>query len=89
MAASRDRRASIIDDEAEDVDEVTLDASGETGLLVPLEDAPALATSIRTLIDNPSLAARLAESGRNAYEENFTEAAIVRCYLDFFEQVRA
>ena len=32
MAASRDRRASIIDDEAEDVDEVTLDASGETGL---------------------------------------------------------
>ena len=32
MAASRDRRASIIDDEAEDVDEVTLDASHETGL---------------------------------------------------------
>ena len=32
MAASRDRRASIIDDEAEDVDEVTLDASQETGL---------------------------------------------------------
>ena len=32
MAASRDRRASIIDDEAEDVDEVTLDASRETGL---------------------------------------------------------
>ena len=67
----------------------SLIASGETGLLVPLEDAPALATSIRTLIDNPSLAARLAESGRNAYEENFTEAAIVRRYLDFFEQVRA
>ena len=32
MAASRDRRASIIDDEAEDVDEVTLDAAHEKGL---------------------------------------------------------
>ena len=62
---------------------------GETGLLVPLEDAPALATSIRTLIDNPDLSARLAEAGRQAYEQQFTEAAIVERYLEFFERVRA
>ncbi len=60
----------------------------ETGLLVPLEDAPALVTSIRTLIDNPELAARLAKAGRTAYAETYTEAAVVRRYLDFFEQVR-
>ncbi len=62
---------------------------GETGLLVPLEDAAALATSIRTLVDNPALAQRLAEAGRQAYKDKFTEAAIVGRYLEFFEQVRA
>jgi len=45
-------------------------------------------TSIRTLIDNPELAARLAKAGRTAYAETYTEAAVVRRYLDFFEQVR-
>jgi len=68
---------------------MSLITPGETGLLVPLEDAPALATSIRTLIDNPELAARLAKSGRTAYAETYTEEAIVRRYLDFFEQVRS
>ena len=67
---------------------LSLITPGETGLLVPLEDAPALATSIRTLIDNPELAARLTAAGRAAYAEAYTEAAIVRRYLDFFEEVR-
>ncbi|MEE8172894.1 MAG: glycosyltransferase [Alphaproteobacteria bacterium] len=68
---------------------MSLVTPGETGLLVPLEDAPALATSIRTLIDSPELAARLGEAGRAAYAETYTEAAIVRRYLNFFEEVRA
>ena len=68
---------------------MSLIAPGETGLIVPLEDAPALAMSIRTLVDNPALAARLAEAGRAAYAESFTEAAVVRRYLEFFDAVRA
>ncbi len=68
---------------------MSLITPGETGLLVPLEDAPALATSIRTLTDNPELAARLAEAGRAAYAVTYTEETIVRRYLDFFEQVRS
>jgi glycosyltransferase involved in cell wall biosynthesis len=68
---------------------MSLIAPGENGLIVPLEDAPALALSIRTLIDNPALAGRLAEAGRAAYAENFTEEAVVRRYLDFFAKVRA
>ena len=67
---------------------LSLITPGETGLIVPLEDAPALATSIRTLTDNPELAARLAEAGRAAYAETYTEAAIVRRYLDFLDEVR-
>lgn len=67
---------------------MSLVTPGETGLLVPLEDAAALATSMRTLIDNPALAARLAEAGRAAYAESYTEAAITRRYLDFFDAVR-
>jgi glycosyltransferase involved in cell wall biosynthesis len=68
---------------------MSLITPGETGLLVPLEDAAALATSIRTLINNPELAARLAEAGRAAYAEYYTETAIVSRYLDFFEEVRS
>ena len=68
---------------------MSLVTPGETGLLVPLEDAPALATSIRTLIDNPELAARLAAAGRAAHAETYTETAVVRRYLDLFEAVRA
>lgn len=60
---------------------------GETGLLVPIDDAEALATSIRTLLDNPQLARRLAEAGRAAYKAGYTEPAVVRRYLDFFRAV--
>ena len=68
---------------------MSLIVPGENGLIVPLEDAPALALSIRTLIDNPALGARLAEAGRTAYAESFTEEAVVGRYLDFFDRVRA
>lgn len=60
---------------------------GETGLLVPVDDAEALTTSIRTLLDNPTLARRLAEAGRKAYEAEYTESAVVHRYLDFFRTI--
>jgi glycosyltransferase involved in cell wall biosynthesis len=64
-------------------------APGETGLLVPIEDAEALAGSLRTLFDHPALAARLREAGRAAYEAHFTEKAVVAAYRGFFERVVA
>ena len=67
---------------------VTLITPGDTGLIVPVDDARALATSIRTLIENPTLAVRLAEAGRKAYGESFTEEIVVKEYLDFFQAVR-
>lgn len=68
---------------------MSLIAPGENGLIVPLEDAPALALSVRTLIDNPALAERLAMAGRESYAERFTEEAVVSQYLKFFQTVRA
>lgn len=59
---------------------------GESGLLVPLEDAEALATSVTTLLENPSLVARLAEAGRQAYEAAYTEEAVVAHYLELFRR---
>lgn len=64
-------------------------ASGETGLLVPVDDAEALAGSIQTLLDHPALAERLRSAGRAAYEARFTEAAVIAQYRAFFERVVA
>jgi glycosyltransferase involved in cell wall biosynthesis len=58
-----------------------------TGLLVPVEDPPALAAAVRRLIAEQSLAARLAVAGHGEYDARFTEAAVVRRYMDLFEKV--
>jgi glycosyltransferase involved in cell wall biosynthesis len=54
-------------------------------LLVPIDDAPRLATAIRRLIEQPDLARKLAEAGRKAYEADYVEAKIVDRYLAFYE----
>lgn len=59
----------------------------KSGLLVPVDDAPALASSVRRLIADPDLAVRLAVAGKRQYEARFTEDAVVRRYLDLFEKV--
>jgi len=61
-------------------------SSGDTGIIVPLEDAPAIAAAVRTVIDNPVMAARMAAAGRTAYEAEFTEQAVVAQYLSLFKK---
>ncbi len=60
---------------------------GIDGLLVPLEDAVALAQAIRRVLGEPALAARLVAEGECAYRARFTEAAVVARYLEFFESI--
>ena len=60
---------------------------GKSGLLTPVDDAEALAAAIRRVASDPALAAQLAAGGRAAYESGFTEAAVVRDYLDFFKRI--
>ena len=62
-------------------------ADGADGLLVPVDDPAALAAAIRRLLSEPGLAETLAAAGRHAYEQRFTEAAVVARYLDFLRQV--
>ena len=59
----------------------------DLGVLVPVDDAPALAEGVRRVLDDPALRARIVAAGRARYEAEFTEAAVVARYLAFFEEV--
>jgi glycosyltransferase involved in cell wall biosynthesis len=60
---------------------------GRSGLLVPVEDADALARAMSALAADPDRAAALAAAGRDAYEAGFTEAAVVQRYLEFLAAI--
>ncbi len=60
---------------------------GADGLLVPLEDADALAAAIRRVADDPALGNRLAEAGRGRFQAEFTEVAVVARYLSLFAEL--
>jgi glycosyltransferase involved in cell wall biosynthesis len=62
---------------------------GEDGLLVPVDDAPALAAAIARLLADADLRRRLAAAGRRRYEAEFTEAAVVADYRALFERMVA
>ena len=63
--------------------------SGETGLLVPLEDAKALAEALGRVLGDKALAADLAGRGRAEYEAQFSRTAVTARYLDFLTKVAA
>lgn len=61
---------------------------GEDALLVPVDNANALARGIRKVLDSKELARNLAENGRKRIEHEFSEQVVIGQYLDMFEQVR-
>src|SRR5205085_599546 len=72
------------------LDALGLTDDGRSGLLVPWPGQPgggseALATAIASVALDPSFRARLAQGGREAYEAEFTEPAVVARYRDFFD----
>lgn len=62
---------------------------GVTGVLVPLEDAAALAGSTLELLRRPEIAARMGREGRRRAEERFTREAVISAYLAPYESLRA
>jgi len=62
---------------------------GKSGLLVPVNDAPALAHGIRRALDDEMLAAQIGAGGHAAFERDYTEAVVVARYIEFFEKVAA
>ncbi|MBA2246036.1 MAG: glycosyltransferase [Gemmatimonadetes bacterium] len=62
---------------------------GETGVLVQPGDPPALARAIRRLLEERSLAARLAEAGRCRVRREFSVEAMVGRVMGIYEEVLA
>ena len=61
----------------------------ESGVLVPIDDSATLSKALRSVIDDDGLREAIVRQGRAAYEARFTEAAVVRQYMDFFHKVLA
>lgn len=59
----------------------------DDALLVPIDDAMAMAAALQRLIDDPAFAARLGANGRSTFEQGFTEAHAARRYLAFFDSL--
>jgi glycosyltransferase involved in cell wall biosynthesis len=60
---------------------------GETGLLVPPQNPPALAEAIRNVLDDPALSRRLGEGGRARVESHFRAETMVAHYAELYEQL--
>lgn len=55
---------------------------GATGLLVPVDDAAALAQAMGSLLADPQLRGRLAEAGREEVVRRFRAASVVEAYAE-------
>ena len=64
-------------------------ANKRSGLIVPPEDASALARAIETLLENPEFADSLSQGGRQAVEQNFSSDAMMRGYTSVFSKILA
>jgi glycosyltransferase involved in cell wall biosynthesis len=60
---------------------------GETGRLVPVQDAPALAEAIRNVLDDPDLARRLGEAGRARVDSHFRAETMITRFAELYEQL--
>jgi len=61
----------------------------ETGVLVPVDDAPSMARAIELVLGDEQLRGHIARQGREAFEAAFTEEAVVEQYMEFFDAVMA
>jgi len=61
---------------------------GESGLLVPIEDADALAAALRRVIEDRGLRTALAAAGEAAVAAEFAEPRVVALYREFLAGVR-
>ncbi len=60
-------------------------ADGQTGLLVPMRDPPALAEALRTVIQDRDLARRLGGGGRARVEAEFRADVMIARFAELYE----
>jgi rhamnosyl/mannosyltransferase len=66
-----------------------VNVDGETGLVVPARDAPALASAIQKLSDDPGLRARMGAAGRARVRAEFTREKMVARVMQVYAEVLA
>jgi rhamnosyl/mannosyltransferase len=66
-----------------------INIDNETGLVVPPDDAPAFGAAMRTLWENPALAATMGERAGLRYEELFTAERMAANYMALYREVVA
>jgi glycosyltransferase involved in cell wall biosynthesis len=62
-------------------------ADGETGLLVPVEDAEALASAIDTYLSNPDLRQQSGRAGRQRAEKLFSVEAMAQHAISLYQEL--
>lgn len=62
---------------------------GVNGLLVPADDASALATAVRQLLENPALAQAFGLSARQRYEADFSLDTMIQATLEVYRNCLA
>ncbi|HKN63692.1 MAG TPA: glycosyltransferase, partial [Gaiellaceae bacterium] len=62
-------------------------SDGETGVLVPPRDAPALRAAVERLLADPSLRERLGRAGRESARERFGWDGVVERTLAVYRDV--
>ena len=60
---------------------------GESGLLVPPDDAPALAAGIGQLLDDPEARERLGAQARETWRSQFTAERMQESYVHLFTRL--
>jgi len=60
---------------------------GENGVLVPVEDAEALAMALQRVLGDRRLAAKLIEGGKAALAAQFSQSAVIAQYMALFSHV--
>lgn len=60
---------------------------GENGLLSPLEDENLLAQSIQKLLDLPEFAQKIAQAGRQKFEQEFSKETVLQQWYNFLSKV--
>ncbi len=64
-------------------------SNGETGLLVPAADPPALASAVNRLLDDPDLASRLASRAKETIPSRYSLEAMIAAYADLYLSLSA
>lgn len=60
---------------------------GETGLLAPIDDAPALAAAIRRILGDDDLRRRIVAQGYAAYVRDYTPEAVTRQWIELYRNL--